>query len=209
MISPENPPADPFDDDLSEGKVFHDLDFHGGEISDKIFRECTFTNVTFAEARLRECRFEDCVVRLSDWTMAKVYGTAMRGVKFEGSKLMGIDWSDGHRSLDASFKECVLDYCSFVRIDLRKCAFKDCRMLEVNFSEANLTEADFSGSNLDRSRFHRTDLSRANLAGATNFLVNAAENKVKGAVISLDAAVGIVAAMGITVSGFGDAPKRR
>jgi len=46
-------------------------------------------------------------------------------------KLMGIDWSDGHRSLDASFKECVLDYCSFVRIDLRKCAFKDCRMLEV------------------------------------------------------------------------------
>jgi uncharacterized protein YjbI with pentapeptide repeats len=88
MISPENPPADPFDDDLSEGKVFHDLDFHGGEISDKIFRECTFTNVTFAEARLRECRFEDCVVRLSDWTMAKVYGTAMRGVKFEGSKLM-------------------------------------------------------------------------------------------------------------------------
>jgi hypothetical protein len=67
MISPENPPADPFDDDLSEGKVFRDLDFRGGEISDKIFRECTFTNVTFAEARLRECRFEDCVVRLSDW----------------------------------------------------------------------------------------------------------------------------------------------
>ena len=60
-------------------------------------------------------------------------------------KLMGIDWSDGHRSLDASFKECVLDYCSFVRIDLRKCAFKDCRMLEVNFSEANLTEDNFSG----------------------------------------------------------------
>jgi hypothetical protein len=88
MISLKTAPADPFADDLSEGKVFLDLDFRGGEISDKIFRECTFTNVTFAEARLRECRFEDCVVRLSDWTMAKVYGTAMRGVKFEGSKLM-------------------------------------------------------------------------------------------------------------------------
>jgi fluoroquinolone resistance protein len=209
MISPETAPASPFADDLIEGKVFRDLDFRGGEISDKIFRECTFTNVTFAEARLRECRLEDCAVLLSDWTMAKVYGTAMRGVKFAGCKLMGIDWSDGHRSLDASFKECVLDYSSFARIDLRKSVFTDCRMLEVNFSEANLTEADFSGSNLDRSRFQKTNLSRANLAGATNLVLNPAENKVKGAVIALDAAVGIVAAMGMTVYGFGEGSKRR
>ena len=208
MNSPNTPPADPFADDLAEGKVFRDIDLRGGQISDRVFRECTFSNVTLAEVRLRDCRFEDCIVRLSDWTMAKVYGTALRGVKFEGSKLMGIDWSDGHRSLDASFKECVLDYCSFARIDLRKCTFKDCRMLEVNFSEANLTESDFSGSSLDRSRFQRTNLSRANLTGASNLLFNPTDNKVKGAVISLDAAVGIVAAMGMTVSGFGDAPKR-
>ena len=209
MNAPKTPPTDPFADDLAEGKIFRDLDLRGGEISERVFRECTFSNVTFAEARLRECRFEDCIVRLSDWTMAKVYGTAMRGVKFEGSKLMGIDWSDGHRSLDASFKECLLYYSSFARVDLRKCTFKDCRMLEVNFSEANLTESGFSGSNLDRSRFQQTNLSRANLAGASNLLFTPTENKVKGAVISLDAAVGIVAAMGMTVSGFGDAPKRR
>ena len=209
MTSPQTPRADLFADDLIEGKIFRDLDFRGGEIAEKVFRDCTFTNVIFAEARLRECRFEDCVVGLSDWTMAKVYGTAMRGVKFEGSKLMGIDWSDGHRSLDATFKECVLDYCSFVRIDLRKSVFKDCRMLEVNFCEANLTEADFSGSNLDRCRFHQTNLSRANLAGATNVRLNPTENKVKGATISLDAAIGVVTAMGIHVSGFGAAPKRR
>ena len=208
MIPPQTPP-DPFADELIEDKVLSDLDLRGREISDKIFRECRFSNVTFAEARLRDCRFEDCLVRLSDWTMAKVYGTALRSVKFEGCKLMGIDWSDGHRALDASFKECVLDYCSFARVDLRKGAFKDCRMLEVNFAEANLSEADFSGSNLDRSRFQRTNLTRANLAGAANFLINPAENKTKGAIISLDAAVSIVAAMGMTVSGFGDAPKRR
>jgi fluoroquinolone resistance protein len=208
MIPAQTPP-DPFADELIEDKVFSDLDLRGREISDKIFRECRFSNVTFAEARLRECRFEDCLVRLSDWTMAKVYGTALRGVKFEGCKLMGIDWSDGHRALGASFKECVLDYASFARIDLRKVAFKDCRMLEVNFAEANLSEADFSGSNLDRSRFQRTNLTRANLAGAANFLINPADNKTKGAIISLDAAVSIVSAMGMTVSGFGDASKRR
>jgi hypothetical protein len=33
--------------------------------------------------------------------------------------------------------------------------------------------------------------------------------KTKGAIISLDAAVSIVAALGMTVSGFGDASKRR
>lgn len=105
MVLPESAPTNPLADDLIEGKAFRDLDFRGSEISEKVFRDCTFTNVIFAEARLRECRFEDCVVGLSDWTMAKVYGTAMRGVKFEGSKLMGIDWSDGHCSLDATFKE--------------------------------------------------------------------------------------------------------
>jgi len=209
MVSPQTQPIDSFADDLIEGKVFLDLDFRGGEIFEKVFRDCTFTNVIFAEARLRECRFEDCVVGLSDWTMAKVYGTAMRGVKFEGSKLMGIDWSDGHRSLDATFKECVLDYCSFVQIDLRKSAFKDCRMLEVNFTEANLSESDFSGSNLDRCHFHKTNLSRANLGGATNVRLNPTENKMKGATISLDAAIGVVTTMGMHVSGFGAAPKRR
>jgi fluoroquinolone resistance protein len=209
MISHQTQLADRFVDDLIEGKVIRDLDFRGGEISEKVFRDCTFTNVIFAEVRLRECRFEDCVVSLSDWTMAKVFGTGMRSVKFEGSKLMGIDWSDGHRSLDASFKECVLDYCSFVRIDLRKSVFKDCRMIEVNFSEANLTETDFSGSNLDRSQFHQTNLSRANLAGATNVRLNPTENKVKGATLSLDAAISIVTTMGMHVSGFGTAPKRR
>ena len=205
----EPAPTNPLADDLIEGRAFRDLDLRDREISEKVFRDCTFTNVIFAEARLRECRFEDCLVGLSDWTLAKVYGTSMRGVKFEGSKLMGIDWSDGHRSLDASFKECVLDYCSFVQIDMRKSAFKDCRMLEVNFTEANLTEADFSGSNLDRCQFHRTNLSRANLAGATNVRLNPNENKVKGATLSLDAAIGVVTAMGIYVSGFGGAPKRR
>jgi uncharacterized protein YjbI with pentapeptide repeats len=209
MVLPQAPLTVPFADDLIEGKVFRDLDFRSGEISERVFRDCTFTNVIFAEARLRECRFEDCVVGLSDWTMAKVYGTAMRGVKFEGSKLMGIDWSDGHRSLDASFRECVLDYCSFVQIDMRKSVFTDCRMLEVNFTEANLAEADFSDSNLDRCQFHQTNLSRANLAGATNVRLNPTENKVKGAIISLDAAIGVVTAMGIHVAGFGAAPKRR
>jgi hypothetical protein len=42
-----------------------------------------------------------------------------------------------------------------------------------------------------------------------NFLVNPAEDNVKGTVISLETAVGIGAASGMTVSGFGDAPKRR
>lgn len=53
------------------------------------------------------------------------------------------------------------------------------------------------------------NLSRANLAGANNLVLNPAGNKVKGALIALDAAVGIVAGMGMIVSRFGDAPKRR
>lgn len=209
MISAPRPAIAPFADDTIEGRTFRDLDLRGEEVSEKVFRDCTFSNVILAEAKLRECRFEDCVVGLSDWTMAKVYGTAMRGVKFEGCKLMGIDWSDGHRSIDASFKECVLDYCAFVKIDLRKSAFKDCRMLEVNFTEANLTEADFSGSNLDRCQFHQTNLVRADLAGAANVRLDPTKNKVKGAILSLDAAVAIVATMGMHVAGFGPAPRRR
>jgi fluoroquinolone resistance protein len=111
--------------------------------------------------------------------------------------------------MDASFTECVLDYCSFVQIDLRELMFKDCRMLEVNLARANLTEADLSGSNLDRCQFQQTNLTRANLASATNVRLDPTQNKVKGAIISLDTAVGIVATMGMHVSGFGPAAAKR
>jgi uncharacterized protein YjbI with pentapeptide repeats len=72
-----------------------------------------------------------------------------------------------------------------------------------------LTESDFTGSNLDRRQFRQTNLSRANLDRATNVLLNPAENKVKGATISLDADIGVVTVMGMQVSGVGAAPKRR
>jgi hypothetical protein len=47
------------------------------------------------------------------------------------------------------------------------------------------------------------------LAGATNVRLNPTENRVKGSIISLDAAIGVVATKGMHVSGFGAAPKRR
>jgi uncharacterized protein YjbI with pentapeptide repeats len=72
MNTPAPRSGNPFADELIEGKTFLDIDVRGCDIPEKIFRDCTFSNVSLAEARLHDCRFEDCTVKASDWTMVKV-----------------------------------------------------------------------------------------------------------------------------------------
>ena len=135
--------------------------------------------------------------------MAKLYGTSLRGVRFESCKLMGVDWTLASKWGDFSFKGCVMDYCSFVGLPLKKITFDGCRLVEANFTEANLTESDFSGSDLTGAQFSRTNLTKADLATASGYYIVPTNNTVRGAKISLEGAVAIARSFGLLVAGFG------
>src|SRR5947208_3271692 len=77
-----------------------------------------------------------------------------RDVRFESTKLLGVDWTkadgmaDPHAKTALAFVSCVLDLASFAGVNLREATFEDCRAKETNFTEADLRDSTWTGSNL-------------------------------------------------------------
>lgn len=192
---------------LRSGQVFEDelftgLDLNGEDLSGKDFCRCVFRNVkaqgsTWKKARLEDCTFEDCDLTRFDPTQLTAAGIA-----FRRSKLMGVDWSALGRHPTLEFDDCDLRYASFVKIGLRKTSFRGCRLAEATFVDSDLVESDFGDADLTAASFQSCDLTKANLSTAKGAFINPAQNRVKGARISLEAAVTFAASFGLRVAGF-------
>src|SRR5688572_5694467 len=115
----------------SEHLSYDDQTFKNGEfaqqtIQAKEFNGCTFIRCSFNETVLRKCVFRNCHFKDCDLSIAQVKDTAFSGVKFEDSKLVGINWSAARWTklglLDASldFVNCVLNYSTFIGVSLKK-----------------------------------------------------------------------------------------
>ncbi|HEX7596977.1 MAG TPA: pentapeptide repeat-containing protein, partial [Polyangia bacterium] len=193
--------TNPFAEDLVEKRTFRSLDLRGQTVEDKTFQDCVFVDIKWSEAKLKDCTFEACTIQQSDLTMVKLYGTKLRGVKFEGCKLMGVEWTNASKWLDFSFVGCVMDYCSFAGLALKKVKFEDCRLVEANFAGSNLSEADLSGCDLTGAHFAQTNLTKADLATATGYAISPTSNTVRGLKISLEAAIALAKSFGMMVAG--------
>ena len=85
----------------------------------------------------------DCTFEASDLTQMAIQRAAFHDVKFTGTKLMGVNWSQAAPPLHVEFDECVLSYSSFVEMKLVKVPFRSCILRETNFIDCVLREADF------------------------------------------------------------------
>ncbi|WP_342374820.1 pentapeptide repeat-containing protein [Myxococcus stipitatus] len=190
-------------------ETFEGVDLQGLELRDKEFYRCTFESCQLQESRWQRTVFEACVVRGSNVTRARFLSTGLREVRFEGSKLMGIDWSDLSSNPELSFQECGLSYCSFVGLSLRKTPFLKCVARESNFYDLDLTDADFTGSDLGGSNFRGCMLLRADFSDTTGVFLDPSVNKLKDTRVPIETAVGLARNLGMLVAGFHDeAPKR-
>jgi uncharacterized protein YjbI with pentapeptide repeats len=190
--------------DAFEGETFSDLDLQGVSLVDKELYRCTFENCRLQETRWTDSRLEACVFRGCDLTRAQLGGTGLRGVRFEGSKLMGVDFSAVSPNPEVSFEACNLRYASFVGLGLRKTPFLRCTAQEANLLDADLTEADFTGSDLTGANIRGCTLAKTDLRGATGAFVDPARNRARGALVSLEAAVLLAQSLGLVVAGHGD-----
>lgn len=186
---------DEHDDDAFVGISCPKLDLRG-----KRFTGCTFEGLHAPEAQLESAVFSDCTFVRCDLTMARVAECSFRGASFERSKMMGIDWSLARDLIfDVSFDTCILSYGSFVKRRMREVRIVGCTAHETDFSEADLTSADFSRTDLRDARFSRTNLTRANLSSAEHYRIDPTENTLKGTRFSVEAAMALVATLGIVV----------
>jgi fluoroquinolone resistance protein len=185
--------APPTAEELASGESFDELTFTGlalaeADLGGKSFSSCTFRNLKLSQSRWREARLEDCVFESCDLTRLVPAGLALRGVRFERCKMMGIDWSDLGAYPDLAFSDCNLDYGSFVSLKARKTPFLRCSLVEATFVDCDLGEARFSECAFTGARFERCDVRKAVFAGSHGLLLDPATNQIKGATIPADAA---------------------
>lgn len=196
---------------LLDGRTFEDQTFSNLALSSRVlegkeFFRCRFEHCVGQESQWRDCLLEDVEFRSCDLTRATWKQVGLRGVRFVGSKLMGVFWSSVSPLPEVSFDECNLRYATFERLNLRKTPFQKSVVREANLLECDLSDADFSGSDLSGSTIRGCTLARADFSSAMNVFIDPAQNKVKDAHISTETAVVVAEQLGFVV---GTSPPRR
>ncbi len=183
-----------------EGVAFEHVEAEETELSGATFRECRFVACKLPRSVFRQCLFDDCEFVDCDLTMLQPFDTRLRGVSFQRSKLMGVDWTKAHAlTFDVRFDHCVLDYGGFSAMKLNRLVATHCRAHNADFTEANLSNADFTDSDLTDAIFFHTQLTNTDLSCATGCHIDAKANRLKNTKLGIDAALRTLALLGISV----------
>ena len=196
-----------FDQQSYENDSFTELVIEEELIEGVEFQECTFSKCTFTGSTFKSCKFKDCTFVDCDLSLIKVDYSSFNAVSFEKSKLVGINWAVASWDLDGllklqnpvSFSECVVNYSSFIGLELEGLQIKKCTANEVDFSEANLEKSSFQGTELTGSIFRNTNLTEANFVGAANYAINPDLNTIKKAKFSIPEAMSLLYSMDIEI----------
>ena len=101
--------------------------------------------------------------------------------------------------LEMIFLSCNLNYASFYQVNLKNTDFSESTIQEADFTEANLAGSVFNNCDLQNAVFDRTNLMGANLATASNYLINPTNNVVKNARFSYPGMVGLLASFNVKI----------
>lgn len=164
------------------------------------FENCTFSNCNFQKMNLADLKFYDCRFTHCDFSLSQVPGTIFQGVDFIDCKLSGILFDQCNPfALELRFKGSKLDHSSFYGLKLNQALFQDCSLKGVDFTNAQLKEASFKGSDLAEVKFEQTNLEKADFRTAIHFVIQPDNNKIKGAIFSMDGLPGLLAAYKIKI----------
>ncbi len=196
---------------LARGDYFADETFAGLDLTEidlggkELFR-CTFQGCQLRESRWRKATLERCTFVGSDLSGVVLDQTGLRGVRFESTKLLGVDFSRIAPHAEVAFVDSKLRYASFARQALRTTTFRNCSAPDVTFVDVDLTEADFGGTDLTGSTFTGCTLVKADLRTARGLFLEPARNRLKDTGVPVETAVLIAQHLGMVVSGYdGDA----
>jgi fluoroquinolone resistance protein len=187
-----------------EQKTFRKIDAPKQTVKGKSFQNCSFVQCDLKEIAFEGCKFRDCTFKGCDLSLMKIKNSVFADVKFEDTKVVGINWTEamwGKNSLlgSLSFTECTLNYSTFIGLKMHKLAIVRTVAKDVDFSEADLTKATFDETDLSDSRFHHTNLTEANLSKATNYSIAATNNTLKKTRFSLPEAVSLLRSLDIVL----------
>jgi fluoroquinolone resistance protein len=183
-------------------QVFNSLKLDARQLTSSEFFDCVFKDCSFVESVLQKCRFINCAFQNCDLSLALVPESSFSGTSFENSKCVGLNWAQADWPITGlgnpiRFKKCALSHSTFIGLNLAGIQITDCVAVDVDFREANLSQSDFSRTDLSDSLFNHTNLTEADLSQARNYLIDPANNELKGARFSLPEAMSLLYNMDI------------
>ncbi len=180
---------------LAPGEVLEGIELEG----------CRLEGCVLEKAVLRDCTVTDCTFTGCNLSMADLAGTRFTDCRFVDCKALAVQWA---RAAPAplstrpwDMERCRLDLGSFRDSEAAGSRFADCSLREVDLAGADLRRADLGGCDLSGATFAGTDLREAGLVGAYGYVVDPADNRVRGMRVDAVAAGGILRAMGLVVEG--------
>ena len=194
------------DDRAYEVETFENLELSGRKFHHIDFVSCKFKHITADETTWYSCSFRDCKFNDCNLDLMRVDRSVFKSIQFTNCKMLGINWTNASwwtkqeiaqlvKKID--FKDCVLNYSSFMSLKLTGIKMIGCIAHEVDFSETVLTKADFSGTDLTRAIFRNSDLSKADFRKARNYAFSPVVNKIDKAKFSLPEAMSLLHSMDI------------
>ena len=189
-----------FNGNVFDEQEFENLDCSGQDLTDFIFRDCSFVACNFADAKLSKSQWSDCELRDCNFSNARLYDARFSDVAFNSCKLAGIDFTTCNQLLfSISLSNSSAPYCIFQGMDLTGCRLTDSELLDCVFEGTTLKRVDFRNSNLKGADFVRADLSQADLRGATGYRIDPAESRVTKARFSYPEVLVLLDSFGVVV----------
>jgi fluoroquinolone resistance protein len=189
-----------FSQNYFDGQTFWEIVYDSQQIENVTFHDCSFRNCSFRETTFMACKFQSCVFKKCDLSLVKVDNSMFTNTLYEDSKVIGVNWvkaswgkTEIHQLLKSiDFIGCVLNYSTFMELNLEKMILSKCIVKEVDFSETNLKQAKCTFSDFSGSHFRHTNLSEADFTGATNYIIKPHLNTLKKTKFSLPEAMSLL-----------------
>ena len=154
------------------------------------FAACDFTRVNFYDSRFEDCDISNC----------KFSGSYWKGTKIVRCKAAGSDFGQ------SSFKEVLLDGCSFHYANCVKTTWANCEVKDSQFKEAFMSEAKLKTMTLSRVDFTRVDFFKTPLKGIDlsdciieGILLSDTYAELRGAKINMLQAANIAQILGVQI----------
>lgn len=164
------------------------------------FTGCEFTSCKFSEVSFFDCHFEDCIFDNCNMGSISVKHTSFQNVMFKDTKLTGIQWAEASNPLDVNFNRCLMNYSSFIGVNLRNTHLLDCELKDTDFAEANLSKSNCRLSDFSGARFVNTNLVQADFTDARNYSIHPDGNILGKTKFSLPEALSLLAVYDIILT---------
>jgi uncharacterized protein YjbI with pentapeptide repeats len=197
------------DDAIAElnGRTFDKLEMEGDTIDSKEFYDCHFIQCNFRNTQLINCTFRDCTFEYCDLSLAKPEKSHFQDIRFEKSKMVGIDWSlaslqKSKLNYRLSFLHSDISFSLFLNLNCKGISIVECKAKEVDFTEADLSNAILTKTDFEGATFFNTNLDNADFSHAINYMINICNNKVKNARFSFPEVLNLLKSHQIIIEDF-------